>query len=160
MPPSPITDVRIAELISAAKTVPDGLLSKRTMPERNGHLQKGYEIKCEGEDRFVIKIRQSRVNPFNFSAILGYRLPGLYTIFRLRRYNGKHEHTNVLENQTFSDFHIHMATERYQRPGFNEDHFAEPTARFYSLDSAIECMLSDCGFRSPMDGSPLFSKRK
>jgi hypothetical protein len=157
---TPLTDARIAELISESKTVPDGLLLKRTMSERNRHLQKGYEIYCDGGERFVIKLRQSCVNPMNFSAILGYRLPGLFSIFRLRRYNGKHRHTNSLEKQTFYDFHIHRATERYQRPGFNEDHFAEPTTRFYSLESAIQCLLSDCGFRSPIENSPLFSGKK
>jgi len=154
---TPLTDVRIAELVSESKAIPEGLLSKRTMSERNGHLQKSYEIHCDSGERFVIKLRQSCVNTLNFSAILGYRVPGMYTIFRLRRYNGKHQHTNVLEKQSFYDFHIHVATERYQRPGFHEDHFAQPTSRFYSLESAIQCLLNDCGFRSPIDNSPLFS---
>lgn len=154
---TPIKDARIAELINESKNVPDGLLSKRIMSERNGHFQKGYDVQCDSENRFVLKLRQSRENPLNFSVILGYRVPGLYTIFRLRRYNGKHRHTNVLENQSFYEFHVHTATERYQRPGFHEDHFAEPTSRFYSLESAIQCLLAECGFRSPMEHSPLFS---
>ena len=156
---TPLTDARIAELIRESKAVPEGLLGRRTMSERNGHLQRGYEIQSDTENRFVLKLRQSCVNPLNFSVILGYRVPGLNTIFRLRRYNGKHQHTNVLEKLSFFDFHIHEATERYQRPGFNEDHFAEPTARFYSLESAIQCLLSDCGFSSPMENSPLFSRK-
>jgi len=157
---TPLTDARIAELIREVKTVPDGLLPKRTMSERNGHLQKGYEIQGDTEDRFVLKLRQSCVNPMDSSAILGYRVPGVYTIFRLRRYNGRHRHTNALEKHSFYGFHIHVATERYQRPGFNEDHFADPTTRFFSLETAIESLLSDCGFRSPIEKSPLFSGTK
>jgi hypothetical protein len=157
---SPLTDTRIAELLQEPKTVPDGLLPRRTMSERNGHMQKEYEIPTETENRFVLKLRQSCVNPMDFSAILGYRVPGMYSIFRLRRYNGKHRHSNALERNSFYGFHIHFATERYQKPGFNEDHYAEPTARFYSLDTAIECLLNDCGFRSPIENSPLFSGKK
>lgn len=97
------------------------------------------------------------INPFNFSVILGYQLPDLYTIFRLRRYNGRsHTHTNVLERQTFYDFHVHTATERYQRAGFTEDFFAEPTNRYHDLKSAIDSLLNECGFRSPMEEAPLF----
>lgn len=157
MLPSPLADGRIAELIGESKVVPDGLLPRRTMSERNGHLHKSYEVRSDGESRFVLKLRQSRVNPLSFSVILGYRVPGLYTVFRLRRYNGKHRHTNAFERQTFDEFHIHTATERYQVPGFDEDHFAVPTNRFFSLESAIQCLLSDCGFRPPIENSPLFS---
>jgi hypothetical protein len=99
------------------------------------------------------------VNPLDFSAILGYRLPGSYTIFRLRRYNGRHHHTNVLEGEHIYDFHVHMATERYQRPGFKEDHFAQVTNRHYNLESAIRCLLDECGFRSQLEDSPLFKKK-
>ena len=77
----PLTDVKIAELIHEIKTVPDGLLPKRTMSERNGHMQKGYEVQGDSENRFVLKLRQSCVNPMDFSAILGYRVPGMFSIF-------------------------------------------------------------------------------
>jgi hypothetical protein len=96
-------------------------------------------------------LRQSAFNPLDFSAILGYKLPGLHTIFRLRRYNGRHHHTNVLEGTHLYDFHIHTATERYQRPGFQEDHYAEITHRHYHLESALHCLLADCSFQAPPD---------
>jgi hypothetical protein len=49
----------------------------------------------------------------------------------LRRHNGRsHEHTNQIEASTFYDFHIHMATERYQELGMREDAYAEATDRF------------------------------
>jgi len=154
---TPLTDTFIAELLSEAKTMPPGF-SVRTMTERNGHWQRGFDIECDSGNYFVMKLRLSSLNPMDFSAILGYRLPGLNTIFRLCRYNGRHHHTNILERTHFYGFHIHTATERYQRPGFKEDHYAEPTNRYYNLESAIECLLNYCGFRSPLAESPLFRK--
>jgi len=106
----------------------------------------------------MLAIRQSMLNPFDFSAILGYKVPGLNTIFRLRRYNGKHRHTNTIEKQSIQDFHIHTATERYQRfGGMKEDSFAEVTDRYQTLDTAVQCLLDDCGFSSPIGDSPLFT---
>jgi hypothetical protein len=98
------------------------------------------------------------LNPFDFSAILGYKVPGFNTVFRLRRYNGKHRHTNTMEKQAIHDFHIHTATERYQRVGgMKEDSFAERTDRYQTLETALQCLLEDCGFSSPMGDSPLFT---
>jgi len=159
MPLAPLTDAVIAELISEAKAIPDGLSAPvKTMSERNGHWRRGFELECDSGNHFVVKIRVSSLNPRDFSVILGYRLPGSYTIFRLRRYNGRHHHTNVLENEHFYDFHVHTATERYQRLGFDEDHFAQITNRHYSLDSAVRCLLDECGFRSAIEDGPLFRK--
>jgi len=158
--PMPILkDSEIKALIEEEKSIPDGLWWPMKMSERNNHKHKGFEISCESGSRFVVKARQSCVNPMDFSIILGYVLPGSYTVFRLRRYNGKsHRHTNVLEATTFYDFHIHIATERYQTRGFKEDHFAETTNRFYDLASAVQCLIDDCGFPSPLAGTPLFAK--
>ena len=106
---------------------------------------------------FWIFLRQSTLNMFDFSAILGYQLPQLHNVFRLRRYNGRsHEHTNVLEQEKFYGYHIHTATKRYQQPGFREDHYAVTTNRYQTLEQAIECMLDDCGFRGNLEDSPLF----
>lgn len=77
-------------------------------------------------------------------------------LFRLRRYNGKsHEHTHRIEGLTLYDFHIHLATKRYQARGLREDSYAEPTERYSDLRSAIRCLLSDCGFVMPGDGPTL-----
>jgi len=71
---------------------------------------------------------------------------------RLRQYNGKsYEHSNKLEKQTFYNFQIYTATERYQELGKDEDAYAEQTERYSDLQSAIDCMLSDCGFKLPAD---------
>ena len=51
----------------------------------------------------------------------------------------------------FYDYHIHTATERYQELGMREDSYAEPSDRFSDLNTAINCMLKECGFEVPHD---------
>lgn len=156
MPLSPISDAVIDGLVTEAKVVPSGLRGPFKPTERNGHWVKGYEFESASGNRFVIKLRQACANPMNFSVILGYVIPGTYTVFRLRRYNGKsHFHSNTLERTPkFYDYHIHLATERYQAIGFDEDHFAEITIRFWDMKSAIDCLVGDCGFQISLE--PLF----
>ena len=139
-------DAEIDTLIHEAKTVPNGLCPLTKQIERNQHWRRDFDVTSASGNAFVISTRQSMLNVLNFSAILGYRMPGLNTIFRLCRYNGKHEHTNTIEDERFRDFHIHIATERYQRRGSREDHFARMDNRYATLDGAIECLLMDCGF--------------
>jgi hypothetical protein len=99
--------------------------------------------------------RQSNFNSLDFSIILAVNQPDSNQSFRLRRYNGKsHEHTNKIEGNTFYNFHIHHATERYQDSGFREDAFAEATDRYADFHDALRCMLEDCGFEMPQ-GSEL-----
>ena len=71
-------------------------------------------------------------------------------MFRLRRYNGRsHEHTNQIENDTFYDFHIHLATERYQELGAREDAYARPTDRYGTFRGALDCLFTDANFSVP-----------
>lgn len=44
-----------------------------------------------------------------------------------------------------------MATERYQELGMREDSYAEATDRFGDSDSALRCLVDDCGFDRPPD---------
>ena len=97
-------------------------------------------------------IRQNRSDRDDFSIILALAPLDTSQDFRLRRYNGtSHEHTNLIEKDTFRGFHIHTATERYQLLGSREDSYAEPTDRFDDFDGALGCMLRDCGFVAPDD---------
>lgn len=154
-----LSDERIKELIEEPKRTPDGVHFLTAMPERNGHKHKEFDVECESENKFIIRIRQLCANPLDFSVILAYQRPGLHAYFRLRRYNGLHAgiHTNVLEGEKISGFHIHTATERYQKAyGLKPDCFAQTTDRYWNLESAVKCLLTDCGFRSPIDEAPLF----
>ena len=141
-----VTDEQVQELLLEEKAVPAGLYSPQ-MTVKNGYRRKSFTLTGAAGNEFVIKLRQTIKNPANFSVILAYRLPESFSVFRLRRYNGKHWHSNVLENERFHDFHVHMATERYQRKsGYLEDHYAKPSARHFDLKSAIDSMIEECGF--------------
>jgi len=62
--------------------------------------------------------------------------------FCLRRYNGKnHKPTNQLEHEAFYDFHIHQATERYQKSSYDEDHYADLYPDFLG---AFKRLVIDC----------------
>jgi hypothetical protein len=94
------------------------------------------------------------MNALAYSVVLLYRLPRSNRFFRLRRYNGKaHEHTNQIEKQRFYSQHIHMATERYQELGSREDSYAEKTDRFADVESALACLVKDCAFELPTEGT-------
>jgi len=152
-----LSEEEIAALIGEVKPLPEGLYPPSRMTSRNHHQRRDFEIVTERGNRFVVWLRQSEMNVLDFSVILGYALPSIRRVFRLRRYNGKHDHTNPIERSSFYDFHIHHATERYQTFGRGvEDHFAEPTTRYYSIETAINCLLNDCGFRSESERFPLF----
>ena len=155
-----LSDEEIAALIAEAKTVPTGLSPIKPMSERCQHKRKTFDIETTASgSEFVVGVRQSCLNAYDFSVILGYKIPGSYTVFRLRRYNGNsHQHTNILERETIDGLHVHMATERYQKFGNGkEDHFAERADRYFHLESAIACLLVECGFKSPLEESPLFA---
>ena len=122
------------------------------MRPKPGHKERELDLKGEKENEFRLILRQSSINPLDFSIILAYRLPKSNQLFRLRRYNGKsHEHTNIIEGEKFYSFHIHQATLRYQESGTNADGYAEPTDRFSEFTQALSCMLKDCGFKVPVE---------
>lgn len=72
-------------------------------------------------------------------------------VFRLRRYDSPHgKHKNQLENTYVgaNDFHIHIATERYQKECDDDmDKYAETTDRFNDIPSALKCLIKDANFQ-------------
>lgn len=114
---------------------------------KRGHKDWDLDVQGASVSQFRVVVRQSDANPLDFSAILIYLPPGTNHQFRLRRYNGRsHTHSNKVENQHFHDFHIHMATERYQEMGMREDSYAESSDRYADLDGALWCLQENCGF--------------
>ena len=144
------TDAEIAQLIGEPKLLPSNWHTLLRLRTKRGHYEREMDIPGSEGSGFRLIVRKSQFNPLDFSVILGVRIPQSNRVFRLRRYNGKsHEHTNHIENQTFYDFHIHMATERYQNLGIRdprEDAFAEATDRYADATGALECLLADNGF--------------
>jgi len=149
------TDAEIEQLLLERKDLPEDYLIRMRLRPKRGHKERDVDVVGEKGNKFLVILRQSLSNIFDFSVILAYCPKGTNDVFRLRRYNGKsHQHTNGIEHTTFYDFHIHRATERYQDLGSREDAFAEPTSRFSDFDSALSCMLHDCGFRMKAEGQP------
>ncbi len=148
-----LSDAEISRLLAERKSLPPDYRERIQTKPKHGHKERELDVKGAGGSEFRLIFRQSEFNPLDFSVILAYRPPKTNQLFRLRRYNGKsHEHTNTIDGQTFYDFHIHTATERYQdESGLREDSYAEPTDRFADFRGAIRAMLEGCGFDVPPD---------
>ena len=145
-----LSDQDIKRLVAEKKCLPLAYNVKIQVKPKRGHKERELEIKGEDGNEFCLILRESSFNPLDFSIILTYKLPQSNVLFRLRRYNGKsHEHTNIIERSSFYDYHIHMATERYQAIGAREDSFAEPSNRFSNFSEAFRCLVKDCGFDFP-----------
>ena len=148
------TDEQIKAYIGEPKLLPVEL-GNLTLPLRNtraGHKEAQYDVTGTSGTDYRVIIRQSVHNLFDFSIILAHLSKTTNQVFRLRRYNGKsHEHTNQIEHDRFYTFHMHTATQRYQERGLKEDGFAEPTERYGDLASALDCLITDCGFVQPAD---------
>jgi hypothetical protein len=157
--PTILSDAEIDALIHEPKIMPVGLLPPTKLTERNKHRRKEYEVNnaTGSGNEFVIMVRQNTLNMLDFSAILAYKMPGSNAVFRLRRYNGRHVHTNAIERTILNDFHIHQATERYQQRGLREDAFATITSGHSTFEGAIRCLLEDCGFNTPKEQFSLFT---
>jgi hypothetical protein len=146
------SDQDIAQLIEELKPFPEDYRSRMQLRPKRGHKEQELDVQGANGSEFRLILRQSNFNPLDFSIILAYRPPNINILFRLGRYDGRsHEHTNRIEGNKFYDFHIHMATQRYQELGTREDGYAEPTDRFSDFASALQCMLNDCGFDIPED---------
>jgi hypothetical protein len=151
------TDEEIHQMLNEQKPLPENYHSRFQFREKRGHKERELDIKGVSGNPYRLILRQSNFNKLDFSVILALNPSDSNLLFRLRRYNGKsHEHTNLIEENTFYDFHIHSATERYQETGSREDAFAEATVRFTDFQSALDCMLEDCGFVMPQGDQQIF----
>jgi hypothetical protein len=150
--PAKYSDSEIAQMIQERKPLPDNYHARVQLRDKRGHKEREFDITGENGTQYRLILRQSDFNALDFSIILAVNASDSNQIFRLRRYNGKHgEHTNPIEGNTFYDFHIHLATKRYQESGAREDTFAEVTDRYADFNTALQCMLKDCGFETTRD---------
>ena len=141
------SDDEIARLLAERKPLPSGWRERTRLRSKRGHEERELDITGAEGGEFRLILRQSSINRLNFSVILGVKKPQSNQVFRLRRHNGKnHEHTNKIEGDTFYDFHIHMATQRYQEIDAREDAYAEVTDRYSDFRGALDCMLTDANF--------------
>jgi len=144
------SDKDIKRLIEEEKPLPENYRSLIQVKPKRGHSERELNVKGKENNDFRLILRQSLSNPIDFSIILAHQPRNSNQLFRLLRCNGKsHEHTNTIENTKFYDFHIHLATERYQDIGAKEDWFATPTNGFVSFQEAIIYMLKEGNFELP-----------
>ena len=144
--PITLPDARITALIAERKVLPENFLQRAFPKPKRGHRESEVDVMGRAGSEFRFIFRMSMYNQLDFSAILAVRLPKVNTVFRLRRYNGRsHVHTNRIEGVRLFGFHIHTATERYQALGLDEDAYAEETERYADFDSAVQCLMDDCG---------------
>ena len=143
------SDQEIAELIKERKILSNNKPIKFRKTSHRGNDE--YRLNVTGEDgnKFQVIVRMSIFNKLNFSVILGVRVPLPKKFFRLKRYNGNHEHTNTIEDEKASGFHIHTATERYQMNSVREEDYAEPTQRYTDVNGALKCLFADANFEAP-----------
>ena len=145
-----LTDAEIAALIAEPTPLATGWRAGLKLRPKRGHRERELDLTGAAGNEFLVILRQNTINVLDFSLILAVRVPGSTQLFRLRRYNGKsHEHTNHIEGNAFYDFHIHMATERYQDLGTREDAYAEPTDRYADFHGALQCLLQDTNLIQP-----------
>lgn len=123
--------------------------------ERRGHRRAQVKVTGGEGSNFRLMTRQLVRDPFDFSVVLGYEIPGSTRLFKLRRHNGRGRHVNPIEGTTCSSCHVHVATERYQLEGFDEEGYAEETSAYVDLRGAVEHMLRVARFSSPPQGSLL-----
>lgn len=155
-----LTDQDIKRLLSEKKLLPNNFPSCMKEKQKRGHKERELKVAGVEGSEFRIIVRQLVADPLDFSVILAYQPADSNRLFILRRYNGKsHPHTNTIEGEEFGPgFHIHEATERYQLLGSGPETYAEVTDRYSDLESALECLVNDCGFEYPSVKGPLFEE--
>jgi len=153
-----LNDKEIEDLINEEKNlVSNGYNDMTPAKPLRGHKQQ--EIICKRPDgsQFRIFVRQNSIDLLSFSVILAFSPSKSNFTFRLRRYNGRHQHTNRIERNTFYDFHIHKATEKYQKEGLKEDGYAEVSNEYTEIRGAIDKFVKDCNIKfGNKDQLPLF----
>ena len=146
-----LSDTEINALILEEKRIDSKAFDLSSMRKKKGHKELDILIPRSDGSQFKIILRQNSNDHLDFSAILAYIPVRHKQDFKLKRYNGKHVHSNRLHKNKFYDFHIHIASEEYQRAGMKEESFAEPTTRYSSLSEAIDCLVKDCNVILPED---------
>lgn len=151
-----VDEATIQARLTETKPVVDPADLTPRKPKR-GHLEAQKQVEGANGSKFRLILRQNRLDVQDFSVILGWEMPSLMRLFKLRRCNGRsHEHRNPLEQgEVFFDFHVHTATERYQIHGYSEEHYAEPTGAYTDLRGAIRHLLETCSFQPPAQGTLL-----
>ena len=140
------SDQEIEEFIQERKVLPDNWYSKLI---RQNKKKGALTVIGDNGNEFRIIVRPDDFKPLDFSVILMVIDPENQD-FKLRRYNGRTSgHRNRIERERIEGFHIHYATERYQRRGLKEETYAQPTERYSDYEGALRCLIEDANFVDP-----------
>ena len=143
------TDQEIAALIQERKVLPDNWTKKFKTRENRGFKEHYQDITGEDGNTFRLIVKAGDFNKTVFSVVLVVIIPDSKKYFPLCRYNGSnHQHSNDIEGEMVTGFHIHTATERYQRKK-NVFGYAQSTTRYSDVNGALQCLLSDANFEEP-----------
>lgn len=145
-----LTDAEISGLLAEQKPEVDSRKLLQTFANttpKDGHRRHAVTVSGAAGDRFQLSLRQSILDPYDFSVILTVIRPD--GSLNLRRHNGtSHAHSNPIEGERFQGVcHVHEATERYQRRGSDAEHFARATSDFTDLATAVNAMLRVASFQ-------------
>jgi hypothetical protein len=154
--PNYLADAEIARLIHLPKELPTNWLRKlhQLKADPNFRHSRSNIIVSTQDGRFRISLRQNRDEKDDFSVVLMFLAKSKeQRWFRLKRYNGLHPplgiHKNRIEKTNIKGFHIHTATWRYQNRTPKEEGFAEATSAYVDLWTALDLMITQCGFIKP-----------
>jgi len=156
-----LSETEIDSLLGEEKRLPlEWERRVQVRPKSNQSFkERGFEIEGVSGSHFRVVLRQSNLNPLDFSIILLFR-DSEGTEYRLIRFNGRHPsgHTTKWEkrrarpNSGFrNECHVHRATERYQLEGLDIDGYAEVTHDYDSFETALDRFVGARGFRLPND---------
>lgn len=150
--PATLTDEAIRALISERKQLPPKWRSSLSPDQREAQHRRGsVRLQGVGGADFELFSRQHVDFVDNFTVGLQFRaVDG--TVYRLLRANGLHPggHRNRLEGTSFgTSFHVHRATERYQREGLAIDGYAEQTDEYSSLEQAVDFLRRTAALETP-----------
>lgn len=98
------TDNEIERLTQERKPLPVDWRNRVRLKPKRGHDEREMDLTGDANSEFRLVLRRSHIDRLDFSVILMVRVPGSSQWFRLRRCNGKHEHTNHIEEVSFVTF--------------------------------------------------------
>lgn len=144
------TDREISQLINERKTLPNDWESAIYVADYLKLRGEVNDFRMYVSNHHDFDIRDSSSNIQDFSVGLGVVHPLTTRLFMLLRYDGiTSHHDNKIEGTSITGFHIHQATERYQKRGRHETSFAIETDSYTNIHEAIQCLISDANIIEP-----------
>ncbi|MCX6676844.1 MAG: hypothetical protein NTU95_02725 [Methanothrix sp.] len=142
-----ISDQEIIELIGEEKKLAVNFREQLTLKKKSDKKYQECDLSAKSnKGAFIITVKVNIKDVFDFSIILQYISENGFN-YILRRYNGTHQHKNILERTLIRGYHIHIATEKYQRSLLRIDGYAELTDSYKNWKDALAQLIADCNVK-------------